>query len=141
MTIEQSLIQREASLIAKVREYQSGIDDRTGKGGSGEQVIEEQLVRPFLPAGFDCGKGSVVTADDPATQSPAIDRIVFDRAASMPLISAPEHSVFPIEVAGLAQITLRLDATKLAEDIRAMHPVKAMTTAGIWCLIQPAGFG
>jgi hypothetical protein len=70
----------------------------------------------------------VVSADKPTEQSPAIDRIVFDRAASMPLVSAPEHSIFPIEaVAGMVQITLRLDATKLADDIKAMHPIKAMT--------------
>lgn len=91
--------------------------------------MEEELLRPFLPPGFACGKGSVVCADRPAEQSPAIDRVIFDRAVAAPLIYDKAHSVFPIEVvAGMVEITMSLDSGKLRTDIERMIPVKAMRT-------------
>jgi hypothetical protein len=114
-------------LLQNLKAYQAGIDDRTGKGLATERIVEELLLRPFLPLGFDCGKGSVVSADSPTEQSPAIDRVVFDKRAGAPLVYNPDHSVFPIEtVAGTVEITMRLDATKLREDVERMRPVRAM---------------
>jgi hypothetical protein len=127
VNIEESLAQRETSLMSKLLEKQAGIDDRTGKGGATETVVENELLRPFLPPGFDCGKGAVVCADRPTEQSPAIDRVIFDTTVSTPLIYDRAHSVFPIEVvAGMVEITMRLDATKLRADLERMVPVKAM---------------
>lgn len=129
MTIKESFIHKEASLISKLLEKKSGIDDRTGKGVATESIIETELLSPFLPLGYECGKGSVVTAERPDHQSPAIDRVIFDRYSSMPLLHDALHSIFPIEaVAGLVEITMRLDTTKLREDIVRMAPVKAMRT-------------
>jgi len=129
MSIKESVIRKEASLISKLQEMQSGIDDRTGKGSATESIIEVELITPFLPLGFECQKGSVVTAEQPDNQSPAIDRVVFDRSTSVALLQEAAHSVFPIEaVAGLVEITMHLDATKLRDDIEKMAPVKAMKT-------------
>jgi hypothetical protein len=127
MNIEESFAQREISISAKLLEKQSGIDDRTGKGMATEVVVEEELLKPFLPPGFGCGKGAVICADRPTDQSPAIDRIISDRRVATPLVYDPAHSVFPIEmVAGLVEITMRLDFTKLRADIERVHPVRAM---------------
>lgn len=129
MSIKGSFLHREASLINKLREIRSGIDDRTGKGAATEAIVEAELLTPFLPLGFECGKGSVVAAEQPDNQSPAIDRVVFDRSSSAPLLHDASHSIFPIEaVAGLVEITMRLNATKLRKDIERMVPVKAMRT-------------
>lgn len=128
MSIEESLHQREISLSSKLRERKLGFDDRTGKGTATERIIEEELIKPFLPPGFDCGKGAVVSGDSPTEQSPAIDRVVYDRAAGVPLVYDKDHSIFPIEiVAGVVEITLHLDATKLRTDIERILPVKGMT--------------
>jgi hypothetical protein len=128
MNIQESLAQREVSLLSKLREKQAGIDDRTGKGLATELVIEETLLRPFLPPNFDCAKGAVVCADRPTEQSPAIDRVVFDRSVTTPLVYDQAHSIFPIEVvAGVVEITMHLDSTKLKTDIERMIPIKAMT--------------
>jgi hypothetical protein len=129
MSIEESFVRKEISLINKLLEKKSGIDDRTGKGSATEAVIEAELIAPFLPLGFACGKGAVVTAERPDNQSPAIDRVIFDRSTSAPLLHDEQHSIFPIEaVAGLVEITVRLDATKLREDVERMAPVKGMKT-------------
>ena len=127
MNLQTSFAERETGLSSKLREKQAAIDDSTGKGNATENVVEEQLLRPFLPPGFDCGKGAVISADDPTVQSPAIDRIIFDRRASTPLVYDPSHSIFPIEtVAGMVEITMHLDATKLRTDIKRMVEVKGM---------------
>jgi hypothetical protein len=129
MTLEESFAEREQSISAKLREKQFGINDRTGKGMATESIVETELLRPFLPPGFDCGKGAVVSADKPTEQSGAIDRIIFDKRAAAPLVYDPEHSVFPIEmVAGMVEITMHLDTTKLRADITRMHPLRAMKT-------------
>ena len=129
MKIEESLKQREFSLLSKLFEKQAGIDDCTGKGLATEDFIENELLRPFLPPGFHCGKGAVVSVDKPTEQSPAIDRVIFDRTAGVPLIYDQAHSIFPIEiVAGIVEITMHLDATKLRADIERMVPVKGMVT-------------
>jgi len=129
MSIKESFIKKEESLISKLLEKKSGIDDRTGKGAATEEIIETELLTPYLPPRFECGKGSVVSAENPDKQSPAIDRVIFDRSSSAPLLHDASHSIFPIEaVSGLVEITMRLDATKLREDIVRMTPVKAMTT-------------
>jgi len=127
MNLQKSFAERETGLSSKLREKQAAIDDPTGKGTATEYVVEEQLLRPFLPPGFDCGKGAVISADDPTIQSPAIDRIIFDRRASTPLVYDLSHSIFPIEaVAGMVEITMHLDTTKLRIDIERMVEVKGM---------------
>ena len=129
MSIKESFIQKESSLISELLAKKSGIDDRTGKGAATESLIEAELLAPFLPSCFECGKGSVVAAEQPDKQSPAIDRVIFDRSASPPLLHDSSHSIYPIEaVAGMVEITMRLDATKLREDIARMAPIKAMKT-------------
>jgi len=127
MNLLKSFAEREMALSSKLREKQAGIDDPTGKGIATENVVEEQLLRPFLPPGFDCGKGAVISADNPTKQSQAIDRVIFDRRTSTPLVYDPAHSIFPIEaVAGMVEITMHLDATKLRTDIELMVAVKGM---------------
>ncbi len=129
MSLETSIDKREKALISTLQEKQSAIDDRTGKGLATENLIEESLIRPFLPPKFGCTKGAVVTSESPGKQSPAIDRIIFDRTMAFPLIYDPAHSVFPIEsVCGLVEITMKLDKGKLQADIERMAPIKAMTT-------------
>lgn len=127
MNLQKSFAERETGLSSKLREKQSAIDDPMGKGNATESVVEEQLLRPFRPRGFDCGKGAVISVEDPTIQSAAIDRIIFDRRASPPLVYDSSHSIFPIEsVAGMVEITMRLDATKLRTDIERMVEVKGM---------------
>jgi hypothetical protein len=129
MSLQESFNHKEAAIISRLLEKQTGINDRTGKGTATEVIVQEELLDPFLPPGFECGKGAVVSAEAPDKQSPAIDRIVIDTSASMPLVHDAAHAIFPIEsVAGLVEITMHLDATKLKEDIERMVPAKAMKT-------------
>ena len=128
MRLEESFAHRESSLLYKLKELQASIDDRTGKGSAAEDIIEELLLRPFLPPGFLCGKGAVISSIEPDLQSPAIDRVIYDTRASMPLVYDKNHSIFPAEVvAGMVEITMHLDARKLKTDIERMAPVKGMT--------------
>lgn len=128
MRLEESFAHRESSLLYKLKELQVAIDDRTGKGSAAEDIIEELLLRPFLPPGFLCGKGAVICSTKPDLQSSAIDRVIFDTRVSMPLVYDKSHSIFPAEVvAGMVEITMRLDARKLKIDIERMAPVKRMT--------------
>lgn len=127
MSLEQHFTEAEASLASKLRATRAGIDDRTGKGSDMEEVVEQDLIRPHLPPGYACFKGSVVASTDPSAQSKAIDRIIYNRRDATPIVFRKSHSVFPIEaVAGLVEITMDLDATKLREDLERMAPVKAM---------------
>jgi hypothetical protein len=129
VSLRESFIHKEASLISRLREKKSGIDDRTGKGLIAETIVQNELLAPFLPLGFECVKGAVISAEAPDNQSPAFDRVIFDRSSSTPLLYDEAHSIFPIEaVAGVVEITMHLDATKLREDIVRMVPVKAMRT-------------
>lgn len=129
MSIQDSFIHKEGSLVSSLLEKKTGIDDRTGKGAATEAIVQKELLAPFLPLGFECGKGAVVSAEAPDKQSPAIDRVIFDRSSSMPLLYDEAHSIFPIEaVAGLVEITMSMDASKLREDIVRMASVKAMRT-------------
>jgi len=124
-TIE-ALKHTEDSLLSQLKAKRSLIDDKTGKGSATEEIVERLLLRPHLPQRFQCNKGAVVEAANPSTQSGAIDRVIYDDSAS-PLAFEQAHSIFPIEaVAGLVEITLDLDATKLREDINRLAPVKAM---------------
>ena len=126
--LEESFAHRESSLLYKLKELQVAIDDRTGKGSAAEDIIEELLLRPFLPPGFLCGKGAVICSTKPDLQSSAIDRVIFDTRVSMPLVYDKSHSIFPAEVvAGMVEIAMRLDARKLKIDIERMAPVKRMT--------------
>jgi hypothetical protein len=128
MSLEESFAYRESSLLNKLKELQSAIDDRTGKGSAAEDIIEELLLRPFLPPGFLCGKGAVICSTKPDVQSSAIDRVIFDTRVSIPLVYDKNHSIFPAEVvAGMVEITMHLDARKLKTDIERMAPVKGMT--------------
>lgn len=127
MSLEESLNKAELALIASLGAKQAGIDDRTGKGSATESIVAEELLKPHLPRSLLCSKGAVVSADDPAAQSPAIDRVIHDPSLASPLIHSDAHSVFPIEaVLGLVEITMHLNATKLREDIERMVSVKAM---------------
>ena len=127
MSLKDSIQNTEGALIKSLQAKRSAIDDRTGKGVATELLIERVLLRPYMPTGFSCLKGSVVTASAPDSQSPAIDRIIYDLSAAPPLVYEESHSIFPIEsVCGLIEITMSLDANKLREDIERMSPIKAM---------------
>lgn len=127
MSIEVSIDKREKALIAALQEKQAGIYDRTGKGSAAEELIEEALIRPFLPPRFECIKGAVMTFENPEFQSPAIDRIVYDKTICFPLVYDRAHSIFPIEmVSGLVEITMNLDRFKLKNDIEKMISIKKM---------------
>jgi hypothetical protein len=129
MSLQAYIKMAEDAVITALAAKREGIDDRTGKGTATERIVERDLLLPYLPDGFSCRKGAVVTTADPDNQSPAIDRIVYTPAAAPPLVAEEAHSIFPIEsVAGLVEITMYLDAGKLGEDLRRMAPVKAMRT-------------
>jgi hypothetical protein len=72
-----------------------------------------------------------VGADPQSVQtSVEFDRVIFDTRASIPLVYDKNHSIFPTEVvAGMVEITMRLDARKLKADIERMAPVKARSKA------------
>jgi hypothetical protein len=127
MDLSTSLQLAEQALLNSLESKRSGIDDRTGKGSATERVICDLLLEPQFPAGIKATKGSIVAADEPNLSSPAIDRIVHDPSLAPPLVHSDDHSVLPIEaVVGLVEITMRLDASKLREDIVRMSSVKAM---------------
>jgi len=129
MSLEDAIDNREKAIIFELQEKQVAINDRTGKGLSTENVIEEALIRPFLPPKFDCTKGAVITSKKPEQQSAAIDRVIFDKSAAPPLMHDIAHSIFAIEsVCGLIEITMYLDSSKLRDDIERMASIKAMTT-------------
>lgn len=71
MSIGESFVRREKKLVEALLEVKTGIDDATGKGSSTEDIIEKELLKPYLPLGFDCGKGAVVSAEAVDSQSPA----------------------------------------------------------------------
>lgn len=126
-SLETSFKAAEMSLAQALEARRAAIDDATGKGAATELLVEEQLLRPHLPPHLRCGKGAIVAAANPTAQSGAIDRVVYDISACSPLLYEAAHSIFPIEaVCGLVEITMRLDAGKLREDIVRMAPVKAM---------------
>jgi hypothetical protein len=119
----------ENSLAEALEAKRSAIDDATGKGAATEAIVQDCLLRPHLAPQLRCGKGAVLSASDPSNQSPAIDRVIYDPSAASPILYDETHSIFPIEaVCGLVEITIRLDAGKLREDISRMTPVKAMRT-------------
>lgn len=127
MSLETHFLETETSLASALRATRAGINDTTGKGSEMERVVEERLLAPHLPPGFSCGKGAVIASTAPARQSPAIDRVIYNRHDASPLVYTQAHSIFPIEaVAGLVEITMDLDATKMREDIVRMAPVKEM---------------
>jgi hypothetical protein len=127
MSLNESIQRAESGLLESLLEQQEGVDNRTGKGTSAEVLIEERLLRPHLPSPFRCQKGSVVAAATPSAQSAAIDRIVYDPTVAPPLVYGAAHSIFPIEaVAGLVEITMRLNATKLREDVHRIAPIQNM---------------
>lgn len=124
----QVIQKREQSIIARLQEKRSGVDDRTGKGAATERLIDQELITPHLPPRFRSAKGSVVTSEDPDKQSVAIDRVIYDASAASPLLYDESHSIFPVEImCGLVEITLNLDARKLRTDIERLAPLKAMT--------------
>jgi hypothetical protein len=137
MSLSSFIEKRENTLISSLEEKQTAIDDRTGKGAATENIIEQQLIKPFLPLRFTCMKGAVVTSENPDQQSATIDRVIYDVSASPLLIHDPDHSIFPIEsVCGLVEITMSLDACKLKEDIERMATIKAMRTGQFLVPVQ-----
>jgi hypothetical protein len=135
MSLEGAVEAKENAIISELLQKQGAIDDKTGKGLSTEHVIEDGLIKHFLPLRFDCAKGAVITSRKPEQQSPAIDRVIFDKSAAPPLMYDIAHSIFAIEsVCGLVEITMYLDSHKLREDIERMAPIKAMRTR---CYLVP----
>ncbi|HEY7635620.1 MAG TPA: DUF6602 domain-containing protein [Gemmatimonadales bacterium] len=135
MSLQDSFRSAENALIEGLAAKRGGIDDRTGKGGATEALLERELLVPYLPQRFRCQKGAVVTSAEPTKQSPAIDRVVFEPSVAPPLVYDEAHSIFPIEsVAGLVEMTVALDAGKLREDLDRMAPVKAMRSVASSCL-------
>ena len=127
MNLNESALKREESIIRLLESKQSAIDDRTGKGSATEGVVERELLNPYFPPGFECVKGSVLDGSTEGVQSAAIDRVIFDRRVAPPLVYDEAHSILPIEVvAGVVEITMHLDRTKLAADIAHTLPVRAM---------------
>lgn len=128
-SLEMSFKSAEDSLVNALEAKRLAIDDATGKGTATENIVQEWLLRPHLPPHLRCGKGAVITASDPSSQSSAIDRVVYDVSVASPILYDESHSIFPIEaVCGLVEITIRLDAAKLRGDITRMAPIKAMRT-------------
>ena len=126
MSLQDSIQSTEEALI-KLLDAKRGITDATGKGAATENLVERELLIPYLPIGFRCLKGAVVASGAPDQQSPAIDRVVYEPAVAPPLLFDEAHSIFPIEaVAGVVEITMNLDATKLREDLHRIAPVRAM---------------
>ncbi len=100
---------------------------RPEKVNATENLVQQHLLLPYLPAGFECLKGSVATSEAPNQQSPAIDRVVYQPAVAPPILYDEAHSVFPIEsVAGVVEMTMNLDAAKLRDDLNRIAPVRAM---------------
>lgn len=127
MNLNDSVAKREESIIRALESKQAAIDNRTGKGSAMETVVEHELLSPYFPPGFDCVKGSVLDGSASGTQSAAIDRVILDRRVAPPLVYDDAHSIIPIEiVAGIVEITMYLDRTKLAADVAQMLPVRAM---------------
>ncbi len=127
MTLETHFLEAENALAADLRATRAGINDTTGKGSEMEQVIEQRLILPHLPPGFGSRKGAVISSEARGRQSPAIDRVIYNRDDASPIVYSELHSIFPIEaVAGVVEITMNLDATKMKEDIQRMAPVKEM---------------
>jgi uncharacterized protein DUF6602 len=134
VTLRESAERRESKIINALEEIKAGIDNRTGKGGAAERIIEEYLLRPALPPRFECRRGSICQSTEPDVQSPAFDRVINDSDVFGPLVPSigDEHAVFPIEsVAGVVEITMRLDAGKLREDIQRISHARAMRTKSV----------
>jgi hypothetical protein len=126
VSLNESIQRAENVLLQSLLGQQEGVDDRTGKGTSAEVLIEERLIRRHLPSPFMCQKGSVVAAATSSEQSGAIDRVVYDPTIASPLVYGAAHSIFPIgAVAGLIEITMRLNATKLREDVLRIAPIQS----------------
>jgi hypothetical protein len=120
-------VQSTEQALIKSLDAKRGIADATGKGNATENLVEQQLLAPYLPPGFRCLKGSVVASGSPDQQSPPIDRVIYEPGVAPPLLYDEAHSVFPIEsVAGVVEITMNLDADKLRDDLHRIAPVKAM---------------
>ncbi len=85
VSLEQCFSNRESSLMSQLRVKQA-IHDPTGKGAETENIVQELLLNPFLPPGFTCSKGSIISSTNPDFQSPAIDRVIFDTRATVPLL-------------------------------------------------------
>ena len=126
MNLAEAVRLQEGSLQSRLRTMQAGVDDATGKGSAAEDLVEQLLLRPFMPLGFGLGKGAVVCSTNPTEQSGAIDRVI-SCTDSVPLLFAPAHSIYPIEaVAGAVEVTLCLNARKLRTDIERIARVQQM---------------
>jgi hypothetical protein len=127
MDLAASFRDREASLIKLLMSKQAAIDDRTGKGATTEIEIERALLQPYMPPGFECGKGSVVSGPPEWQQSGAIDRVIYCQRDCPPLVADEGHSIFPVEsVAGVVEITMHLDSGKLRDDMTKTKAVREM---------------
>lgn len=95
MSLIDSIERREKSILNELREKQAGINDPNGKGAATERIVQAKLIEPFLPPRFGCLKGAIVSSTAPLDQSAAIDRIIYDRAACMPLVYDEDHFYIP----------------------------------------------
>jgi len=135
MDLVESFRNQETALLSALRGHQAAFDDPNGKGASAEREIERALIRPYLPPDFDCGKGTVIERG--GAQSAAIDRVLYSRGYCPPLVYSADHSVFPVEcVAGVVEVTMRLDATKLKHDIEQTKTARALRK-GSWVVPLP----
>ena len=85
MSLQDSIQSTEEALI-ELLDAKRGITDATGKGAATENLVERELLIPYLPIGFRCLKGAVVASGAPDQQSPAIDRVVYEPAVAPPLL-------------------------------------------------------
>ena len=123
-SLSESLAHVEEAIISDLRAKQDTITHRTGKGSETEAIVEKRLLRPYLSGALQLGKGSVVSAEEPTSQSPEIDRLIYDPDSAPPFCLGEHHSIFPIEaICGMVQVTLKLDRYKLKKDIKSMLPI------------------
>lgn len=126
MSLNTAMKLGEASLVNELRKYQAAFNDPNGKGTATEELIEKHLLKPYLPPAFECGKGNVIEGAS-GKESKAIDRVIFSRRVSGPLVHSENHSIFPIEcVAGAIEITMRLTPSKLQTDVAHTGSVREM---------------
>ena len=87
------LISRINNAIKEAKEVKA-IDHR-GLEGRLREIIVEQLLKPFLPGGFEIGTGKIV--DSHNNLSPETDIIIYNRRILPPILYSERDGVFPIE--------------------------------------------
>ena len=96
-SFEMSFKSAEVSLAKALEAKRAAISGATGEGAATENIVQECLLRPHLPPHLRCGKGAVLAASDPSSQSLAVDRVVYDVSAACSILYEEPRSIFPIE--------------------------------------------